>query len=321
MLLSLAQYHGEIGLFFNHSFAPDLCYMFSITNFMFLLIKILPMLLLGLALFISVLLRHFSDFLRLQSRSKFIITSLNKIVFFTVVVILTDNLWHVFYLIILSGDTEENPGPKLNSFQKLDICRWNLNSIAAHNFIKLSLLIGYNSTHKYDIRCLFETYLDSSTVFSDDSLELPGYNLDHSMNTKREGVCVYYKSYLLLKVLNMKHLQECLNIEFSIGLKICRLISLYRSPSQNREEFNTFLDNLESNLETASLSNPFLTILIGDFNVKCASWYSKDKSTTEGWELRLLTSQFGLNQIINEPTHITNNSSTCIDLLFTSQTN
>ena len=64
-----------------------------------------------------------------------------------------------------------------------------------------------------------------------------------------------------------------------------------------------------------------MTILIGDFNVKCASWYSKDNSTTEGWELRLLTSQSGLNQIINEPTHKTKNSSACIDLLFTSQTN
>ena len=121
MPVSLAQYRGEIGLFFNRSFAPDLCYMILITNFMFLLIKILPMLLLGLALFISVLLRHFSDFLRLQSRSKFIITSLNKIVFFTVAVILTDNLWHVFYLIKLSGDIEENPGPKLNSCQNRSI--------------------------------------------------------------------------------------------------------------------------------------------------------------------------------------------------------
>ena len=282
------------------------------------------MLLLGLALFISVLLRHCSDFLRLQSRSKFIITSSNKIVFFTVAVTLTDNLWHVFCLIKLSGNIEENPGPKLNFFQKLSICHWNLNSIAVHNFIKVSLLIAYNSKHKHDIICLSKTYLDSSKVLGDDSLEIPGYNLvrcDHSMNTKRGGVCVYYKSYFPLKVLNMKQLQECLNIEFSIGKKICRLISLYRSPSQNQEEFNTFLDNLKSNLETASLSSSFLTILIGDFNAKCASWYSKDNSTTEGSKLRLLTSQFGLNQIINEPTHITNNSPTCIDLLFTLQTN
>ena len=94
-----------------------------------------------------------------------------------------------------------------------------------------------------------ETYLDSSTVIGDDSLEIPGYNLvrcDHSIKTKHGGVCVYYISYLPLKVLNMKHLQECLNIEFSIGKKISTLISLYRSLSQNQEEFNTFVDNLES---------------------------------------------------------------------------
>ena len=264
--------------------------------------------LLGLALFISLLFRHFSDFMRLQSRSKFIITSVNKIVFFTVVLILTDNFWHVFYLIKLSGDVEENSGPKLNSSQNFSTCHWNLSSIAAHNFTKVSLLIAYNSIRKYDIICLSETCLDSSTVLGDDSLEIPGCNLvscDQSSNTKRGGGRLYYKSYLPLKVLNMKHSQECLNIEFSIGKKICRLISLYRSPSQNQEEFNTFLDNLESNLETVFLSNPFLTILIGDFNAKCASWYSKDNSTTEGSKLRLLTSRFDLNQIINEPTHIT----------------
>ena len=119
----------------------------------------------------------------------------------------------------------------------------------------------------------------------------------------------------------MKHLQEYLNIEFCVGKKICRLISLYRSSSQSQEEFNTFLDNSDSNLETVSFSNPFLTILIGEFNAKCASWYSKDNSTIEVSKLRLLTSEFGLNQVINEPTHITENFSTCIDLLFTSQSN
>ena len=136
---------------------------------------------------------------------------------------------------------------------------------------------------------LSKTYLDSSKVFGDDSLEIPGYNLvrcDHSSNTKLGGVRVYYKSYFPLKVLNMKHLQKCLNIGFSIRKKICRLILLYRSPSQNQKEFNTFLDNLESNVESVSLSNPFLTILISDFNAKCASWYSKDNSMTEGSKVR-----------------------------------
>ena len=75
-----------------------------------------------------------------------------------------------------------------------------------------------------------ETYLDSSTVLGDDRPEIPGYNpvrRGHPSNTKRGGVCVYYKSYLPLKVLNMKQLEECLNIEFFIAKKIYRLISLY----------------------------------------------------------------------------------------------
>ena len=56
------------------------------------------MLLLGLAISSSLLLGHFSDFFRLGSQSKFISTSLNKIVKIrTVAMILTDNLWHVFY--------------------------------------------------------------------------------------------------------------------------------------------------------------------------------------------------------------------------------
>ena len=75
-----------------------------------------------------------------------------------------------------------------------------------------------------------ETYLDSSTVLGDDRIEIPGYNpvrRGHPSDTKRGGVCVCYKSYLPLKVLNMKQLEECLNIEFFIAKKIYRLISLY----------------------------------------------------------------------------------------------
>ena len=101
--------------------------------------------------------------------------------------ILRDYIWRIFYLIKLSGDIEENSSPKLNSSQ-------NLNSIAAHNFIKVSLLIAYNSIHKCNVICLSETYNDSSTVLGDGSLEISGYNLvpcDHSTNTKRGGVCVY----------------------------------------------------------------------------------------------------------------------------------
>ena len=41
----------------------------------------------------------------------------------------------------------------------------------------------------------------------------------------------------------------------------------------------------------------------------------------EGLKIDAITSQFGLQQLINEPTHLTVNSSSCIALIFTSQPN
>ena len=51
--------------------------------------------------------------------------------------------WVYFITTKLSGNFEENPGPQPKSCESLSICHWNLNSIHAHNFIKLSHLRGY----------------------------------------------------------------------------------------------------------------------------------------------------------------------------------
>ena len=67
--------------------------------------------------------------------------------------------------------------------------------------------------------------------------------------------------------------------------------------------------------------NPFLLTAIGDFNAKSSNWYNKDKTSFEGNTIENVTSQLGLHQIINEPTHILPNYSSCIDLIFTSQPN
>ena len=44
-------------------------------------------------------------------------------------------------------------------------------------------------------------------------------------------------------------LHECINLEITTDGKLCNLICLYRSPSQNMEEFETFLKNAELNLD------------------------------------------------------------------------
>ena len=96
------------------------------------------------------------------------------------------------FLLLLSGDIELNPGDKHHS--NLKVCYWNLNSLQAHNFAKVSSLRAYNTLHKFDIICLSETYLDSSISSNDPELLLDGYELiraDHPMNLKRGGVCIY----------------------------------------------------------------------------------------------------------------------------------
>ena len=80
-------------------------------------------------------------------------------------------------------------------------------------------------------------------------------------------------------------------------------MSLYRSPSHPGDEFNNFLNKLKS----ITQNNPFLTVVIGDFNARSSKWWTDDKTTQEGLKIENLLSQFSLSQVINEPTHISQN--------------
>ena len=62
-------------------------------------------------------------------------------------------------------------------------------------------------------------------------------------------------------------------------------------------------------------------VALGDFNAKSRNWYSKYITSDEWRRIEAVASQNGLHQEIDEPTHILNNSSSCIDLIFNSQPN
>ena len=62
----------------------------------------------------------------------------------------------------------------------------------------------------------------------------------------------------------------------------------------------------------------FLTV---DFNKKCILWFKGDNTSYEGSKIDAITSQFALQQLINELTHFVADSSSCIDLIFTSHPN
>ena len=139
-----------------------------------------------------------------------------------------------------------NPRTKLVSKESFSICHWNLNNITLHT--KIFLLKAYVAA------CLSEIYLDSKTLPDDYNLDISRYNLvrsHHPPNSKRGGVCIYYKEALLVRVINVNFLNEGIRFELKIDEKLCNFISLCRSPSQTQDEFDKFTENLELNLDLA----------------------------------------------------------------------
>ena len=67
--------------------------------------------------------------------------------------------------------------------------------------------------------------------------------------------------------------------------------------------------------------NPLASIITGDFNARSENWRSQDIANNQGSIIDILTCTFGYRKLINLPTHMTNTSSSCIDLIFTSNPN
>ena len=118
------------------------------------------------------------------------------------------------------------------------------------------------------------TFLNSDNSCDENNLQLPGFDLirtDHPSNTKRGRVCIYYWTFLLLKLNNIHYLNACITFEIKLGDKICNFVSLYRSPNQSEDDFENFCNNFELTLDAVSATNPFLIVAIGDFNAKSSN--------------------------------------------------
>ena len=144
---------------------------------------------------------------------------------------------------------------------------------------------------------------------------------DHPSNRKPGGFCIYFKSYLPLRIIDTNYLNKCVRSELMVGDKLCNFIALYRSPSQSQDLSESFKENFELNLKSAVQNDPFLVVFLGDFNAKSSNWCKNDITTTEGKAIEDISSQFGLHRMTNERIHILESSFSCIDLILTSQPN
>ena len=75
-------------------------------------------------------------------------------------VLLYGKIFSLQALLMLAVDIESNPGPQIDNCLKF--FHWNLNSICARNKVKISIIEGYNSLHRFDVIAVSESMLDSS---------------------------------------------------------------------------------------------------------------------------------------------------------------
>ena len=122
---------------------------------------------------------------------------------------------------------------------------------------------------------------------------------DHSNNVKRGGVCIYFKESLPVRVINLPYLQEALLLELNDQNKKVIISSLFPSPSQNSEEFESFLTNFEHLLSDINARKPSVSVILGDFNARSTSWWSSDIDSLEGSKLFLFSTLNGFHQIIS----------------------
>ena len=197
---------------------------------------------------------------------------------------LISNLKFVLFfalLLLCHVDIESNRGSKESvNCQTLKFCHWDLNSILSEECFKVSLLKFFNALHNYDFICLSETFLSPSVNSTFDSVNIDCYNIvrwDQPNGSKRGGKCCYFKESLPIRILKITPMIECLVLEMLYNDKLVIVSAIYRSPSQSSQEFAQFQMLFSHILNDIASKNPFLHIILGDFNARSKCWCILDK--------------------------------------------
>ena len=114
--------------------------------------------------------------------------------------------------------------------------------------------------------CLSEIHLHSSNVDGDPRLNLKDFTFiraDNSHNCKRGGVGIHFKEHLAVHPVSPLNLNECVVKEIDIRDLKEYVISLYRSPSQSKDEFDHFLPNFEQLTSGRMSQSPLFVLVTG----------------------------------------------------------
>ena len=171
-----------------------------------------------------------------------------------------------------------------------------------------------NDSPSLDVYCLSETFL--TETINESYLCIDGYTFVRKdrLNKRGGGLIMYVRDGISYKRRNdIEGPIETLCIEIKYSNRSILLTSVYRPPNNDSDSIQHWLSNMEESMyKIYSENKP--TILMGDINIDIMS--DKKDKLQESWIS--LTTNIQLNQIIKEPTRITNTSETLIDHIYVS---
>lgn len=201
-------------------------------------------------------------------------------------------------------DEIEQVSKLFNGDKKLNILHFNIRSLR-RNFEELLIYINEIGVGNLDVIVLSETFV----IEEPNRYNIDGFDIfyNYSSFNKNDGVLMYIKQsmHAVSEIIEMSetsllHCTMKVN-DFSIGV-----MGVYRSPSSN---LNLFLDELESGgfFNTENMCELF----VGDININI----SEESDINVNRYLNVMT-QKGYVSCINEPTRVTQCTSTLLDHLF-----
>ena len=187
----------------------------------------------------------------------------------------------------------------------LRVCHINPTSVVPHRDEIFRLV----DETDMDVIAVSETNMKSSTLKS--RITLPGYKLFRKDRTYagRGGVCLYLKDNITAKKINLKYQElapELLCVEAEINKTKVLIGVIYKPPRFTHHVFDNVFEEL------AFLTTKYQhTILMGDFNV------NQLKKDTPAYKhlLNSFMEPLNLTQLIKDPTWITENRESLIDLI------
>jgi len=187
---------------------------------------------------------------------------------------------------------------------QLNLLHLNIRSLQKH-FDELSIFLNQFSNPEIDIIILSETFILSDI----NCFQIPGYNAFYNEAdfNLHDGTVVYVKESVNASV-NIQRLNEVtiLRAIFQFNGVGHGLSGFYRLPSTGAD---TFIDDLTGYL--ADLDKQVMVIFVGDVNLDILA---KDNKIVHKY--LTIADSFGFLSYVNNPTRVTQTSSTCIDHFF-----